>query len=320
MAQTNILLESGTNEVELVVFYIDEIPPGDPGSVKREFFGVNVAKVLEILRAPQLTDMPDAIHPAVLGAFDLRSEVVPLIDLGQWLKKNTQHDETPKVVVTHFNLVTTAFLVSGVTRIHRLSWEEIEAPSLQVSSLTDNSVTGVVRLEGKLVFILDMEKIVTDLNPQLRMEWKVSAETRKEIEDRSLKAVIVDDSSMVRNTLATMLEEAGFDVTKKINGQDAWEELARLKETASSQGQPVTDYVDIVISDIEMPTMDGHNLTKRIKSDQTFSKVPVVLFSSIITDTLRHKGEAVGADDQVSKVELQTLVGRALTAIDHYRK
>jgi two-component system chemotaxis response regulator CheV len=160
---TNILLEAGTNELEIVEFYLEE-PQGVGEESYKGYYGVNVAKVLEIIRMPKITEMPQVSHPSVLGAFNLRNQIIPLVDLGQWLKKEHGDKEPPKVIVGEFNNVTTAFLVSGVTRIHRISWEEVEAPNRYMSSLASNSITGWC-LEGRIIFILDLEKIVAELNP-----------------------------------------------------------------------------------------------------------------------------------------------------------
>lgn len=163
MSQTNILLESGTNELEIVEFYIDE--EGEDGSPYRSYFGVNVAKVLEIIRKPKVTEMPNTPHFAVKGTFNLRSRIIPLIDLSVWLDKTLVQNDAPKVIVSEFNNTTNAFLVSGVTRIHRLSWEQVEPPSGYVASFSSNSFTGVVKFDDRIVLLLDMEKIIWDLNP-----------------------------------------------------------------------------------------------------------------------------------------------------------
>ena len=154
MSKTNILLESGTNELEIVEFFLEE--PTASGGTYVGYYGVNVAKVLEIIRLPKVTEMPQTPHPCVLGTFNLRDNVVPLVDLGVWLGKERSDKASDKVVVTEFNRVVSAFRVSGVTRIHRLSWEQIEPPAIQVQHYSGNSVTGVVRLENRVVFILDM--------------------------------------------------------------------------------------------------------------------------------------------------------------------
>ncbi|WP_291329140.1 chemotaxis protein [Desulfovibrio sp. UCD-KL4C] len=316
MSQTNILLESGTNELEIVEFFIDETDSVHGGETRRNYYGINVAKVVEIIRLPELTDMPDATDTAVLGAFDLRSEIIPLIDLSRRVGKNRVESEAPKVIVTEFNKISTAFLVSGVTRIHRISWEQVEAPSKQVSSLTANSITGVVKLEGRIVFLLDLEKIVADLNPGMDLTEVPDADLVQKIETQQLKAIIADDSTMIRRMIGQMLEDAGFKVTRTHNGKTAWDKINEWREKAKSEGKTIDDFLDIVVTDIEMPVMDGHNLTKRIKDDPELRHLPVLLCSSIITDTLFHKGESVGADDQISKAEINQLAERVFKLIE----
>lgn len=311
---TNILLEAGTNELEIVEFYLEEenSVTGPDGETYKGYYGVNVAKVLEIIRLPKITEMPQVSHPSVLGAFNLRDQIIPLVDLGLWLKKKRGQREPPKVIVCEFNNVTTAFLVSGVTRIHRISWEEVEAPNRYMSSLASNSITGVVRLEGRIIFLLDLEKIVAELNPQLGMRFEENVTWESGVQYRAL---IADDSTLIREMIGDLLHKAGFLVEKTTHGGECWERLLHIKKIAEAEARPITDYVQIVISDIEMPTMDGHNLTKRIKDDPVLKDLPVVLFSSIITDKLRHKGAAVGADDQISKPEITHVAKRAIDLI-----
>jgi len=308
---TNILLEAGTNELEIVEFYLEE-PSTDGGEPYRGYYGVNVAKVLEIIRMPRITEMPQVSHPSVLGAFNLRSQIIPLVDLGVWLKKERHDAEPPKVIVCEFNNVTTAFMVSGVNRIHRISWEEVEAPNKYMSSLASNSITGVVRLEGRIIFLLDLEKIVAELNPELglRFDENVTWEA-----DTQYRAIIADDSTLIREMIGDLLHKAHFLVEKTNHGGECWDRLLHIKQIAEAENRPVTDYVQVVISDIEMPNMDGHNLTKRIKEDPILKQLPVILFSSIISDKLRHKGDTVGADDQISKPEITHVAKRAVDLI-----
>ena len=315
MVQSNILLESGTNELEIVEFYINEPVKGDEeGKVHQTYYGINVAKVLEIIRMPELTDMPDTAHPSVLGAFNLRDRIIPLIDLELWLKKRKVDNEPPKVIVTEFNKITTAFLVSGVTRIHRISWGEVEAPNRYVSSLASDSITGVVKLEGRIVFILDMEKIVGELNPQVGAD-DVGLAVRDRLVGRNLKALVVDDSGMVRKMVGRLLEKAGFTVTLADNGRTALELLERWRDEAKELERDVSEYVNVVISDVEMPVVDGHSLTRRIKEDLVLRRLPVVLLSSIVSDSLLHKGASVGADDQISKADIGELVDRVAALV-----
>ncbi|MCK9240579.1 chemotaxis protein [Desulfocurvus sp.] len=311
MSQTNILLEAGTNELEIVEFYIDEVSPS--GASYQGYYGVNVAKVLEIIRKPKITEMPEVNHPSVLGAFNQRSHIIPLVDLAMWLGKNRTEADSPKVVVTEFNQVTTAFLVSGVTRIHRISWEAVEQPNRYVSSLSNNSITGVVKLEGRIVFILDLEKIVADLNPSLGLRLDENIDWSP---GQGYRALVADDSALVREMLKDLLQKAGFSVETVVNGRMAWERLERIRDTAQREDRPLWDYVNVLVSDIEMPSMDGHNLTVRVRQDPMLKKLPVILFSSLITDKLRHKGESVGADEQVSKPEVSRLALRARQIIE----
>lgn len=311
---TDILLEAGTNEVEIVVFVIEEA--ADPSNFDQENqaapyawrFGVNVAKVLEIIRLPSYTELPAPPHPSVLGAFNLRNRVIPLVDLGCWLGIPGVKGVTPKVLVTEFNKVITAFKVSGVDRIHRLSWERIEPPNEQLSSFSEDSLTGVIRMDKEVILILDLEKIVAELNPRTAMRIDnlstLSAEKR-------YKALIVDDSVTVRRLIQQQLEQANYQVEVANNGRIGWDWLHDKKELCVKEGRPITDFVHVVISDIEMPGMDGHNLTKRIKDEPVLRKLPVILFSSLISESLRHKGVAVGADLQVAKPDLGIVANAA---------
>ena len=309
---TNILLEAGTNELEIVEFYLDE-ENGSDAAPYRGHYGVNVAKVLEIIRMPKVTELPEVQHAAVLGAFNLRSKIIPLVDLALWLEKKTVQGHEPKTIVTEFNAVTTAFMVSGVNRIHRISWEEVEPPNPYVAKASKDTVIGVVKLEGRIVFLLDLERIVSNLNPALGLRLDDLGEDY----DRSTRyrALVADDSALVREMLKDLLEKANFDVEVAFNGKEAWDRLMVLKAKAEAEQCKVTDYVQVMVSDIEMPVMDGHNLTKRIKEDPAMKNLPVLLFSSLITDKLRHKGESVGADDQISKPEVTQLAKRALALI-----
>jgi two-component system chemotaxis response regulator CheV len=314
MAQTNILLESGTNELEIVEFYLDERLPS--GEKYTGYYGVNVAKVLEIIRLPKVTEMPQTPHPCVMGTFNLRNKVVPLVDLCDWLGKERYPSDTDKVVVTEFNNIVNAFLVSGVNRIHRLSWERIDPPNKQVSVFSGESITGVVRMEDRVLFILDMEKIIGDLNPNLALRALDEAafvEERRELPDKDMvfKVLVADDSGTIRNMMVKSLERAGFEVKAAINGREAWDILSRIKDACQTQEKPLRELMHVVISDIEMPAMDGHSLTKRIKEDPVLRELPVILFSSLITESLRHKGLAVGADEQVSKPDMKILAEKA---------
>lgn len=311
MSQTNILLEAGTNELEIVEFHLDEQDEGQ--EVYKGYYGVNVAKVLEIIRMPKVTEMPEVRHKSVLGAFNLRSSIIPLVDLSLWLgKKRVQTAEEPKVIVTEFNNVNTAFMVSGVNRIHRISWEEVEAPNAYVSTMTKNTITGVVKMDGRIIFLLDLERIVSDLNPQLGLRLDDGIDWDK---TKQYRALVADDSTVIREMIKDLLQKAGFSVEAFTNGKDAWDRLRSIKQKAEADNRPISDFLQVVISDIEMPQMDGHSFCKHIKEDPVLKKLPVILFSSLITDKLRHKGEAVGADDQIAKPEITYVATKSIALI-----
>ena len=334
MSRTNILLETGTNELEIVEFYLDEptnkaaldIVAQIAGAESQEhskdgfyrgFYGVNVAKILEIIQVPRVTPLPEVSNPSVLGAFNMRSRVIPLVDLNTWLNKEHIANEGPdKAVVTEFNNTTTAFLVSGVNRIHRISWAEVEAPSAYMSHMSKGCITGLVKLENRIIFLLDLEKIVAELNPNAGMFLDASETVNTGVRH---KALIVDDSSLVRNMLKDLLEEANFDVETVDNGRTAWEQLVVIRDKANAANEPISNYLQLVVSDIEMPGMDGHTLCRQVKEDPTLKGLPVILFSSLITESLRHKGLSVGADEQVSKPEITYLVKRAYELIEEYK-
>ena len=310
--QTNILLESGTNELEIVEFFIDEPIPGSD-KIYTGYYGVNVAKVLEIIRLPEITEMPEATHPSVKGAFNLRSNIIPLVDLSEWLGKEQAGRDNAKVIVTEFNRVTNAFMVSGVNRIHRLSWEQVEPPNKYVTQFSDGSITGVVKIQDRIIFLLDLEKIIAELNPDLGLRLDDASIFEN---DTQYKAIVADDSALIRTMLCDLLEKARFNVEAHSDGRMLWERLEELKRKSEMENRKITDIVQVVISDIEMPSMDGHHLTKRVKTDPVLKDLPVILFSSLITDKLRHKGEAVGADEQISKPEVRELAVRAKNLIE----
>ncbi|MDR2727015.1 MAG: chemotaxis protein [Deltaproteobacteria bacterium] len=314
MSQTHISLESGSNELEIIEFYIEEILPD--GSHYRGFYGMNVAKVLEIIRHPTVTGVPSKHHPAVLGTFNLRGRVLPLVDLAVWLGKKLSSPDNLKVIVSEFSGIITSFLVSGVTRIHRMSWKQVEAPGSHVQAYSNQSITGVVRFEDRILFILDMEKIITSMDPSLDMGLKAATAAIEVVGDASqFHILIADDSTAVRNMISATLGRVGYRVTPTASGKEAWNVLMLWKEEAEAEKCPITDKVHLVITDIEMPEVDGHALTRSIKQDPVLQKLPVVLFSSLITAALRNKGASVGADDQISKPDLPSLTQRVRTII-----
>ncbi len=311
MDQDNILLDAASNELEIIEFYIDEI--GESGEPYRGYYGMNVAKVLEIIRRPAVTGVPSNHHSAVLGTFNLRGRVLPLVDLAMWLGKTRVESDSLKVIVSEFSGVVTAFLVSGVNHIHRLTWSRIEAPEQYLQSFSNHSITGVVRIDERILFILDMEQMIAAMTPGQEPE---EIEKQNELPDdygQGCRVLVVDDSMAIRKLISNILAKAGFEVMNASTGLEAFDILQKIKRDA--EGGAISDYVDLVISDIEMPQMDGHTLLKKVREDPILSKLPMVLFSSHITEALRKKGMELKADDQISKPDLPTLTKRVRALI-----
>ncbi|MCM3713538.1 chemotaxis protein [Halalkalibacter oceani] len=288
-----ILLESGTNELEVIVF-----------QVGTGVFGINVMKVREIIKAPPVTSMPNS-HPHIEGIVRLRDEVLTVVNLTTVLGfPPSEHPEEDKLIISELNQLKVAFRVQSVSRIHRLSWEQIEKPT-DLSQNLESAATGVVKLDDQMILLLDFEKVVVDINPDKGINVS-QVKTLGKRERRHKKIVAAEDSAMLQKLLHDTLAEAGYDqVTFFQNGKEAWEYLEYLKSTGD-----VHNEVQLIITDLEMPKMDGHHLTRKIKEDESLKDIPVIIFSSLITDDLYHKGERVGADGQVSKPEIVKLIGQ----------
>jgi two-component system, chemotaxis family, chemotaxis protein CheV len=287
-----ILLESGTNELEIVEF-----------EVFGNAFGINVIKVKEIIQPVPLTIIPHS-HPYVEGIIQLRGEVLPVIDLGKVLNQQpSESSALEKFIVAEFNKQKVVFHVHNVTQIHRISWEQIEKPNGMYQG-QNTYVIGVIKHHGKMILLLDYEKIMVEIHPDsgIRVE-EVKKLGKRERSDK--KIVVAEDSPLLRKLLNDTLTEAGYtNIQFFENGKDAYDYLQSIVQ----EGKTLYEEVHLVISDIEMPQMDGHHLTKKIKTSDHLKQLPVILFSSLITDDLRHKGDVVGADEQVSKPEIGELI------------
>lgn len=287
-----ILLESGTNEIEIMKF-----------KIQGEFYGINVAKVKEIMMSEKVKIMPHA-HPAVEGIFKPRDILITVIDLGYYLTgEELGHKPRDLFIVTNFNKMTVAFRVQSIEGISRISWKDIQKPDKTLSHGEEGVATGIAQCAGELVTILDFEKIVAEIAPETTIQIsEVEQMGDRPLCDRPL--VIAEDSILLQKMIDDSLERAGFmDVKNFNNGQEAWNYLEALRNAPD-----LYDKVNLIITDIEMPEMDGHRLTKLVKDDPRLKKIPVVIFSSLIDDQMRLKGEALGADEQLTKPEIGHLV------------
>lgn len=310
MTKTDILLESGTNELEVLEFMIAKKDD------QLQHFGINVAKVREVIRMPKYDDVPNA-HPSVKGVFQLRESIIPLIDLSVFLNYKVDFPTNKaKVIVTEFNRQNFGFIVHDVVRIHRFSWEKVLSPDHIVNNAEKSSVVSLIKMDGFTLFMLDFEKIVTDVNPESGLRTSESAEILRTLNGRTYTVLLADDSSTIRDLVKGALTPAGFKITTVQNGKEAYDVLLSARKKVDEKVR-ITDFYDVVISDIEMPIMDGHALCKKIKEDPILRKLPVVLFSSLIYEELRKKGDAVGADAQVSKPDLKDLVEIVRDLVNH---
>ncbi|SKA78257.1 chemotaxis protein [Desulfobaculum bizertense] len=311
MAKTDILLESGTNELEILELFITgrSASGGDP---EQSFFGVNVAKVMQVIESPQLTPPESASNECYMGTISLRKHIVPVLDLAVWLGIEREPHPFEVVMVTEFSKAVTGFLVSGVTEIHRVGWGDVAPPHEYVSRMGSTSIIGMVNRNKHFIQLLDLEQIITSLEMD-STRFDIAPET---VASRKYRALVVDDSPTIRMMLSRNLQAANFELQVTGNGQEAFEYAQHIAEKAENEGRPVQDYLDIVIADIEMPLMDGFTLTRRIKEDDRLTEIPVILYSSLITKELRHKGESVGAVDQISKPDMDQMAERAISILE----
>lgn len=287
---TNILLENGTNELEVLEFRLGN-----------RHYGINVAKVREIITYQEVTPVPHA-HPYIEGIFMPRGVMITAIDLKNCLQMG---ESVPGglFIITNFNSLDLAFHVDAVLGIHRVSWADIMKPSSTAADVENGVSTGIIKKDNKLIIILDFEKIVSDINPEIGLKMTdVQAYTGRARID--VPILIAEDSALLNKLIVQSLETAGYtNLTHTENGQQAWDLINEWRQAGTLE-----KHVQCVITDIEMPQMDGHRLTKLIKEDEELKKLIVVIFSSMINDDLRRKGEQLGADAQLTKPEIGSLV------------
>lgn len=287
---TKILLENGTNELEVLEFVLD-------GNA----YGINVAKIKEIIPYQQVTPVPNS-HPSIEGIFMPRDTMITAIDLKNCLQRGVS-EKGGLFIITNFNKLDIAFHVDEVRGIHRVSWGNIIKPSATVSNPEESISTGIVKLDNRLIIILDFEKIVTDINPETGLKVseinELGNRTRNDV-----PILIAEDSVLLNRLIVDSLRQAGYvNLIHTCNGQEAYDIITECKQKGT-----LKQNVQCIITDIEMPIMDGHRLTKLVKDDDATKDIPVVIFSSLVNDEMRKKGEALGANAQLSKPEIGNLV------------
>lgn len=287
---TKILLENGTNEFEVLEF-----------TLNGNSYGINVAKIKEIITYQPVTPVPNA-HPSIEGIFMPRDTMITAIDLKNCLQLG-QSEPRGLFIVTNFNKLDIAFHVDSVVGINRVFWSDIIKPNSTVNTAEAGVATGIIKINNKLIIVLDFEKIVTDINPETGLKI-TEVEALGERPRSDVPILIAEDSPLLNKLIVDSLKKAGYDnLIHTENGQQAYDVIQKCKEEGSLQ-----EHVQCVITDIEMPMMDGHRLTKLIKSDDETKDIPVVIFSSLVNDEMKRKGESLGANAQLSKPEIGNLV------------
>ena len=288
---TNILLESGTNELEVLEF-----------TLGNNHYGINVAKIREILTYQPVTPVPNS-HPSIEGIFMPRDTMISVVNLKRCLGMPDDAKTEGLFIITNFNKLNIAFHVDAVLGIHRVSWEAIIKPDATINTEQNSASTGVIKMDDKLIIILDFEKIVTDINPETGLKMSEINELG-ERHRSNVPILIAEDSPLLNKLIVDSLKKAGYDnLIHTENGQRAYDVICQCKEDGT-----LHEHVRLIITDIEMPEMDGHRLTKLVKSDDATADIPVIIFSSLVNEEMKRKGEALGADAQLSKPEIGNLV------------
>jgi len=336
MANNGILLESGTNEVEILEFVVN----GQP-------FGVNVLKIQAIEQFdPERVTQIQLSHPSVVGTLLFRESCITLVDLslemaeiaeelledGEDISEAVESVISPELVesskstdnanagqtdptgnkltlVMEFNSLKTAFLVDGVNRIHRVSWKAISPLSPFLAS-TDSKFTGSLQIEEREILIVDMEKVVTEILPKGQDMFCVSGEQGPMFAERATAQVfLAEDSAVIRDKVCEELAKANYVNVKTFpNGLACYEAITAIKEKSEIEGKAVSEYFGVLISDIEMPQMDGLALCKNMKETLGIKDVPVIMFSSLINEQIARKCEDVGAEAYITKPQFTELV------------
>ncbi|WP_270992886.1 chemotaxis protein [Campylobacter upsaliensis] len=278
------IVKTGSNEMELVDFRI--FKQGHE-KIYEGIYGVNVSKVKEIIKIPNLTELP-GVPDYIEGIFDLRGVVIPVVNLAKWMQIVEPESALlkPRVIITEFSNILIGFIVHEAKRIRRINWKDIEPASFSSGSgaLDKGKITGVTRIENdEVLLILDLESVVEDLGiyaPKTELEIG-------EAEKFSGIALILDDSMTARRRIRDMMQQMGFTV---IEAKDGVEGLNKLEEIAQVYGDNLTDHLKIIVSDVEMPQMDGFHFAARVKEDERFGKIPLIFNSSLSNEFMNEKG------------------------------
>ena len=293
--QQEILLESGINELEIMEFTI--------GS---QLFGINVAKVREIMKIKPVQTMQKS-NQYVEGVFKPRDKVLTVIDLAKYLDLGlSEKPERDIFIITGFNNSEYAFHVHTVVGIDRIYSTQLKKPDPVIFGGKEGVATGIVEFDDKLITILDFEAIIAEICPESSIQYVLNDSEVKVTARSNSHILIAEDSRLLSKMIIDSLHKSGYaNTTKFDNGQEAWDYLCEVRDDPQEN---IDDHVNCIITDIEMPLMDGHRLTKLVKSDVQLKHIPLVIFSSLISEEMMVKGKEIGADMQITKPEINRLV------------
>ena len=288
----------GQNRLELLLFQLKG----------KQLYGINVFKVREVLPCPRLTAIPHR-NPVVRGVSHVRGETVAIVDTGMAIGRAPIPDEEladSLVIVSEYNRKTQGFLVRRVDRIVNLNWEDMHQPPKTTG--TNSYVTAVTRIDEQLVEILDVEKVLSEVSP-------IQEELTEEIDnspvadsDAQMRVLVVDDSSVARRQIQRCMEAVGLEVVIKNDGRQALDYL----ESLVADGSDIHDHLALMISDVEMPEMDGYTLVSRCKESQSLSDLYIMLHSSLSGVFNHAMVKKVGADDFMAKFNPNELAERVM--------
>ncbi len=290
---------AGTNHLEVLLFNLGT--SDDTG--RNEVFGINVFKVREVLNVPEITtapEMPDGIE----GFVSLRGDMVPIINLQKFCKLNSK-DEPTILMITEYNTHVQGFLVSSVDTIQRLNWEQVKEPPPLISKRLGGLVTAVAELADKrLVMIMDVEKVLADAG---EFYDETVFDGIRNLSDQQYRLLFADDSNIARKQIKKTLDVMGVAHIGAVNGAEAWGLLTKMADQCEAEGRDIKSEVQVVLTDVEMPEMDGYVLTQKIKADKRLAHLPVIMHSSLTAQANQAMGKGVGADAYVSKFQPREL-------------
>ncbi len=305
-------LKVGSNEMELVDF---RILNQQEGEVYEGIYGINVSKVREIIRVPFLTELPGTPE-FIEGIFDLRDVVIPVVNLAKWMGITPPEDieKNSRVIITEFNNVLIGFIVHEAKRIRRINWSDIEPATFVSSSIDGSKITGVTKIEGdNVLLILDLESVVQDLG---LYEPDVD-NIPHGVDNFSGLALVLDDSSTARKIVKEALVKMGFQVVEAMDGQDGLEKLETL---FSTYGESISQNLKIIVSDVEMPRMDGFHFAANVKEDSRFDKIPIVFNSSISDHFSENRGMEAGGEAYLVKFEASSFYDEVARVVRAHMK